>query len=1441
MRLEKSNGLWRDFVDGVTSLITDIPQSVYERTIVSAIEEQWAMFLRKVDDGKNKQSDIAREYDAFARSVYERYQADTIIENPYHHITLANDLLMNESFFEDASERAMQHYEAAIGIDPQFSAAAFVGKAWIILKTKKGTAEKTYKQLAIAEFEGAVRLVTDEMAYLQNMQAMLHEQGLSSDKAIVKQLSRKMSLLGYYLNGIATAINSIKKSQRLIGFSQHNVHEHSTVTHHELERDAQGKLSQPLTQNKTYSLQFNDLTVQYDSGTIDQAVRTIDAAFAGESKLDANYQYLSIRLEDVSLGDIQSFLSPHVIYKNLNKENALKRLNEKNSYLNFLFSNYVEIAIVENGNIKWRNRLLLAEAVKVVNNLQPNEHVNLTFENTNETVKSLTVEFAKLNSTELSVKLNQIISHTVDIELAGNKEDLLAVLSLRGIANVEFTEYENLISKTNVLNKNAAIEKLRAMGNKPVKIKLAGLNKETALQVSATAENLSMSATFNHINLASSLTGLAEGHGNVHFTQLKSKTAESFIARLREQHIDFAVRFDNLSSTGVNAIVKKADLRQEDMEISAIKPLSNLPVDPTSTELELAELSARGMEYIFELNEQHPIPWRSICAVSMIAAVQMAAGIMLVSTGYGSQIGLSVMAEATSDLLMACRAYRSRNFNWTDYCKQKSVSLALSVTSLGWQAFQRAEQTRNIYAAVGQEMTEQSTMILLGNRKELLKELNSLAFAQAGVSVAEAGVREGLNQLADNISHLCFEHVKPQIALSVRGNVNHCFVNSRLSKLIKKMKTLDNLRHTQAFQSKIDHTIRESFDPNNAFWQRQWESVGLPLCKSILSDQQFLSGPLSILNMGTRVGAILNSLNELVFVIERVHGQLFDTLSKIDQEMLSIAHLLQQDCFLNKEDAMAITQLLKDQHILDQDENMDVRKLPWANFGRFEAHKARVVSFFQELQQSMEVVDTAPISMTITDMITDYVIRAAETRLVSPLSSYASAEMANSISTKAQDFIIRSMMMREQKNNEEKINTLEQKPNLTNEEQNERNRLQRENKEYSKQLAQPEITVRDRIHDVSQKASTITAQYSLMIFGQKSKKANSEFKGNETRMQLQANEYAESVADNEPAKLYEMSILQAQATQNGINIKIVPDDPDYKLTQEDRDSQANVIIFVKAENSSDPSDLGHWELINENGRVDIESDNNDCGYAVFAKLTGKSIAQLRNETAQVIASDPENFHAAMEAQAWLAIEHPREANDVLFRGGKKKKKIPGWQPTPINHNEPVAEIYFLSEPLGTCSWLRVVDGRMRHVALVVNDPIHGLQRIELDRDGSFNLYKITKLHQIKQTNIFSEFSDNGVILHKIGEINNFSLQQTEKWAYDFTFKHPFYEGTGKNCRSFVDYVSLRLFKYNPAEFSQGIHPGKFYNCPVDEIEHRVKKDGWSNVNYDTPIVSRAPS
>jgi hypothetical protein len=175
--------------------------------------------------------------------------------------------------------------------------------------------------------------------------------------------------------------------------------------------------------------------------------------------------------------------------------------------------------------------------------------------------------------------------------------------------------------------------------------------------------------------------------------------ANKLIPILRKENMDFSLVFKRLNNKQIEAIIEKASLDQENIEISKVKTLSELFMDYNKPILELSEFSARGIEYLLEINEKRFIPWRSIISVGILAGIQIIVGSVLIASGFGLnvKVGIGLMTEGVADIFTASIAYIKRQFIWSDYMKQKAASLVISVTCTGMRALKDAgKRVRNL-------------------------------------------------------------------------------------------------------------------------------------------------------------------------------------------------------------------------------------------------------------------------------------------------------------------------------------------------------------------------------------------------------------------------------------------------------------------------------------------------------------------------------------------------------------------------------------------------------------------------------------------------------------------------------------------------------------------------------------------------------------------------
>ncbi|CAF4647183.1 unnamed protein product [Rotaria sp. Silwood2] len=214
---------WTNVKNNVKSTFAHVGPSVIESNTLLSIEEQWAMFLRKIDDEKcpiNTEK-IHADYEEFSKNIQRNYANDCVIKNPYHRINIGNDLIINDSLLKNKYDEAMKHFDKAIQSDSNHCAAAFVGKGWLLIKDKDkiiGSNEQEfgYKEAAMRAFRRALEILAEEMTLLTSIQTLLQKRSSNMNSPLSKQLIQKINILGSYCNSLENVVNVVRKSRRLI-------------------------------------------------------------------------------------------------------------------------------------------------------------------------------------------------------------------------------------------------------------------------------------------------------------------------------------------------------------------------------------------------------------------------------------------------------------------------------------------------------------------------------------------------------------------------------------------------------------------------------------------------------------------------------------------------------------------------------------------------------------------------------------------------------------------------------------------------------------------------------------------------------------------------------------------------------------------------------------------------------------------------------------------------------------------------------------------------------------------------------------------------------------------------------------------------------------------------------------------------------------------------
>ncbi len=892
--IRDKRGLWQK----TKSLFTYIMPSVYEHNLLTAIEEQWAMFLHGFDDKTISIENSKSKYNELEERLRQDYRNKTVIKNLYYHTVIGNEMIVNNS----DPKKAIEHFKSALGSN--FCGSAHVGVAWSTILISKNV----IKRDLFDHFKKALDILSNEMAQLNSRQMLLQKiQTGFINSDLDKQLSIKTTILGSYLNSVQNCLNAVKRSLRLMDIVKED--DKTIEFYYDLERTKDNKVEGVTWEDSsTYQLTFNDLTSREDTITIDQAVQNITVALTEINNKDnlvtgymdrlkslksrfkftnkkqqsepstSSYEDITLKLNQITLSRLKLVLSPNKEFEELSSELAISKLKETRSYFNALgiTSSYnVDAKIVHQDNKKETlNNIQINELKGIIESNNKDDpslkyylnikeantnHINSFYRNTKVINSSkFLVQFDGLDYTEAKKLLSEIPSEYVNIEFIIKKNLLLP------IAQTNFFNDENIFKRMICVNEHkkyntfkndeliSRIEKKEADDGKqdkdnPFYIKIE-CSQSFADEILKKFIDSTFNITFNKISYSDFIKylnkdELEDKQVRFNFENLSKSNAEKFIEELRQQNVEFCLEFKNLNYKQVIATIAKAHLEQEEIQITSVKNLTELYMKTAIPDFELAEFAVKGIEYLIEINEKAFVPWFSVIAVAALGTLQVVVGGILIATGFGATIGMSLISEGLSDLLYAYRAYSSRQFSWSDYAKQKAVSIAISVASAGFSKIKDAGKgIATITGEGAKEFVEAGATQFISNGKTVAQQmtkagtnLKSLAYKYVGTKAGEAIVREGLNNGVQYLSNLSFDIIKPQICEHIQEKVKKTFCNDNLNQFLRKMYALDVLAKSKTLQGRVEKIVADIINPERSTMNKLWDSIGVPLLKGNLN------------------------------------------------------------------------------------------------------------------------------------------------------------------------------------------------------------------------------------------------------------------------------------------------------------------------------------------------------------------------------------------------------------------------------------------------------------------------------------------------------------------------------------------------------------------------------------------------------------------------------
>ncbi len=363
------------------NLFTELLPTTYETSVLAAVEEQWAEFLGKIDEGVIGCRDAEAECDKLIERLQNDFAKGELIKNPYYLISIANNILADEwgkkvlRYSSGNIKKALSHFEKAIRLEDDFRkhlktkessksedqdeddrvgnndvhcpGAAHVGVAWCLLLLQKDL-DSQYKERSLKSLKSALDCLSNDMSVLGASRQTLRQTQLDfEDSDLDKQFDTKSTILGSYINGVNSGIEAIKSSKRLIDLVTESIatpdddkqrSRRLFRRYREQEKAESGKTFKnedlSLDDDNRYSVTFNHLTHRYDSGDIDQAVNTLSNAFG---KLSDGYKGVQVHMMRVDMAKVNaSLFQTDKEFNDLSRESAIAKIKAERSYWNVL-------------------------------------------------------------------------------------------------------------------------------------------------------------------------------------------------------------------------------------------------------------------------------------------------------------------------------------------------------------------------------------------------------------------------------------------------------------------------------------------------------------------------------------------------------------------------------------------------------------------------------------------------------------------------------------------------------------------------------------------------------------------------------------------------------------------------------------------------------------------------------------------------------------------------------------------------------------------------------------------------------------------------------------------------------------------------------------------------------------------------------------------------
>jgi preprotein translocase subunit SecA len=282
------------------------------------------------------------------------------------------------------------------------------------------------------------------------------------------------------------------------------------------------------------------------------------------------------------------------------------------------------------------------------------------------------------------------------------------------------------------------------------------------------------------------------------FVDLDHKQAINIARMTLAEHNNATLSINEIDADTAQTIIKAADRKEEDFSIfhHPIKAeLEKICANPSF----VVRQQLNGLHYLYDINERNPLPRKGLALLTTLSLLQIAGGVVITtfSGGAGAAAGSALISEGIGDATRIFSAVTNREFDGSTFMLQKSLSVAMNLSSCGLSGVKAVKKTvrkldniRGYLMEHGDEMIQ--VALTVGKKVLHTTKTVGLDHVKSGFKgIVQGSLKQGVQRTLTRTSGSFLKGVEPSLVQNMKRDIQDMFHKDHWQRILNKALAVD--------------------------------------------------------------------------------------------------------------------------------------------------------------------------------------------------------------------------------------------------------------------------------------------------------------------------------------------------------------------------------------------------------------------------------------------------------------------------------------------------------------------------------------------------------------------------------------------------------------------------------------------------------------------------